>query len=304
MKGNYAAGIVLFNPEISRLENNIESIKGQVELVILFDNGSSNINEIDELINKNGYKNVKIIKSSKNKGIAYALNIITNNARELGYEWILTLDQDSVTQSGTIEEFDKYTTLKDVAIICPYVIDKRRKNIKYDSKNKEYEEIDFAITSGSLININIWDKIGKFDEWLFIGLVDNDYCERVNLLGYKILQINKVILDHELGNLRASKFEKVYLKLGDMLSSETIKKLSYKREVSALRLYYSTRNLLYMHKKYKIYEKNKYSMTYIIKNSISNILRGKNKIKLAKQVYKGFIDGLNKEAEQFNVNKI
>lgn len=35
------AGIVLFNPEISRLKENITHILGQVDRLILVDNGSS-----------------------------------------------------------------------------------------------------------------------------------------------------------------------------------------------------------------------------------------------------------------------
>ena len=40
------AGIVLFNPEISRLKENITHILGQVDRLILVDNGSSNKEEI------------------------------------------------------------------------------------------------------------------------------------------------------------------------------------------------------------------------------------------------------------------
>ena len=40
------AGIVLFNPEINRLKENITHILGQVNQLILVDNGSNNKEEI------------------------------------------------------------------------------------------------------------------------------------------------------------------------------------------------------------------------------------------------------------------
>ena len=40
------AGIVLFNPSISRLKSNISAISCQVEKVFLQDNGSANVDEV------------------------------------------------------------------------------------------------------------------------------------------------------------------------------------------------------------------------------------------------------------------
>lgn len=37
------AGIVLYNPEIGRLQENIDAIYQQVDTVLLIENGSSNI---------------------------------------------------------------------------------------------------------------------------------------------------------------------------------------------------------------------------------------------------------------------
>ena len=43
----YIAGIVLYNPDLGRLKENIESICKQVDKVILIDNGSDNRREIE-----------------------------------------------------------------------------------------------------------------------------------------------------------------------------------------------------------------------------------------------------------------
>ena len=39
--------------------------------------------------------------------------------------------------------------------------------------------------------IDAWEQIGKFDEWLFIDLVDNEFCKRLIVSGYTILRLNE-----------------------------------------------------------------------------------------------------------------
>lgn len=90
----YIAGIVLYNPDLGRLKENIESICKQVDKVILIDNGSDNIREIEDLIKE--YLNCILLKNGENMGIAYALNQILKYAYENDVKWFLTLDQDSV----------------------------------------------------------------------------------------------------------------------------------------------------------------------------------------------------------------
>ena len=81
----HAAGIVLFNPDIKRLEENISAISPQVGSLILVDNGSKNIDDIKKLIE--GYGNITYIRNDDNYGIAKALDQIINKADELGAEW-------------------------------------------------------------------------------------------------------------------------------------------------------------------------------------------------------------------------
>lgn len=299
MKEKCAAGIVLYNPEISRLKENIDSIIIQVGSLVLFDNGSKNIDEIEKLLNKYINYNIKLIKSYENKGIAYALNSIVNEACTQKYNWLITLDQDSITQNNTIKTFERYTHMDKVAIICPYIIDKRRKNINYNIPNEEITEIDFCITSGSLINVSICKEIGEFDEWMFIGLVDNDYCKRIKIHNYRIIRVNSIILDHELGDLYPSKYEVVYLWLEKKLGISLFGKLSYKREVNAMRLYYATRNIIYMMKKYESRNFRIKSCIFLIKNSLFSIMRGNNKIYLIRSIKKGIIDGCRSKTEIF-----
>ena len=112
------AGITLFNPDVARLEENISSIYGQVDRVICVDNGSDNIKSIEDCVLKN-WKNITIIKNGKNEGIAKALNQMFEFAIEQQYEYVLTLDQDSVCPDNIIEEYNKYLDEHKLGSLCP-----------------------------------------------------------------------------------------------------------------------------------------------------------------------------------------
>lgn len=282
-----AAGIVLYHPDYFKLKQNLEAITCQVKTVYCYNNGLGD-NNIEELLNE--FTNVVLIGNGTNDGLSIAINMMASLAMTSGSTWFLTLDQDSVCQQGMLEEFGKYTSDTSIGAICPLMVDKRRPVV--DQHSGPVESVNFCITSGCFMNLDVFQKIGKLDEYLFIGLIDNDYCHRLKVHGFEILRINNMELDHELGNLTPSRFSKVYLFLGELLKSEKIKALSYKRSVSPLRVYYSTRNIVYLSKKYPNDAVQEFSKVYAIKNGLSNVVRGQDKIKILKAFIKGYNDGV------------
>lgn len=69
------AGIVLYNPDLKLLEENIRSVCGQVEHVIFVDNASNNVYATYNLIQKVLQDNqFSYIQNDNNYGIAKALN--------------------------------------------------------------------------------------------------------------------------------------------------------------------------------------------------------------------------------------
>lgn len=227
--GGIAAGIILFNPDLMRLRENIEAIHTQVELLVLIDNHSDNLAEIEREYSH--YENIVIIKNEQNLGIAKALNQAMNYCQSKGYTWVLTLDQDSVCPPNLIIEYNKYIDNPDVAILSPVIEDRNMRERSLEQHvAPSCEEIDRCITSATLTNVNIWKNLGGFDEIMFIDLVDLEYCKRVQQNGYKILRINTVKLLHEVGHITQPK-----------LFFWRIQVLNH----SAFRKYYIARNTLY-----------------------------------------------------------
>lgn len=304
-----AAGIVLFNPDIQRIYKSLDSLSKQINIVILYNNGAD-IKKL--LLNKfNDKLKIIIIGNGSNVGIATALNEIMNVATQEHIHWVLTLDQDSIIPDNLFKEFNKHIFDEKLAIICPQTIDFRRKYMTIISTpNSEY--IDMCITSGSYTNVNIWNKLNGFDDYLFIDLVDNDYCKRVRLSGYKILKLNKVILDHQYGSLqeRHPLIQKISLWMGKTLHNTNISKLSFKRKVNPIRVYYENRNIIYLNKKYKAYGgigyKNHHCKTYLgffFTFSVYSLLVGDDKKGIFKAIKQGIKDGKQKKAEMWVVSK-
>lgn len=197
----FAVGIVLFNPKIERLKTNIIAIYSQVDRLYLFDNGSNDIENLEYFLRD--FLDVKLIQSNENVGVAKALNILVMKAIEDGYEWIVTLDQDSVAPSNLISEYQKYVGIEEIGMLCCKIIDRNFGERAFNKKHdKGTEFVSLCITSASAVNVNAWKRVGGFCEKMFIDAVDFDICMSLREYGYKILKINDVKLLHEVGHSR------------------------------------------------------------------------------------------------------
>ena len=63
-------------------------------------------NSDDDIIRYQDTKKIKYIKLHENKGIAYALNKGAKEAIAQGFDWLLTLDQDSQITKEIIEHIE------------------------------------------------------------------------------------------------------------------------------------------------------------------------------------------------------
>lgn len=289
------AGLVMFNPDRERFLECLNIVLSQFDKLIVFDNVGDNEHMFD------GLERVVYFTEHANKGIAYGLNKIMEQAEIMGYEWVVTLDQDTVIPNDMASSFTAFTHLDNVAIISPQVIDKRRKYLKLNESTKEIVDVDFCITSASCTNVSIWRKIGGFDEKLFIDFVDNDYCKRVRLLGCRILQIPSLVIDQQFGNITLKSPRKVrfYMWLSRVMNNKNIAKLTYHKEVSPLRVYYVHRNLIYLNKKFVDYGgigyENFYCKSFVgflLYFTLPSLVRGSQKLKILKAIVKGLKDGI------------
>lgn len=189
------AGVVTYNPQLERLRENLNAIVPQVEKVLVFDNGSTSVDEIVTALETYG-SSIELINNGKNAGMAGALNRISKRCLDDGAHYVIMLDQDSVVPEGFVDILLEHTG-DDIGITAPFIMD--RNNVKIMEMDVEVEQSIMVITSGALINLEVWDQVGGYDENLFVDWVDYDYCDNVILHGYRILKIRKAVLLHEIG---------------------------------------------------------------------------------------------------------
>lgn len=264
------ACIITYNPDTARLADNIEMIVRQTSLVIIVDNGSANYEKIVEL-KEATLGSVLLARNERNMGIAAALNRGFSIARNMGFDWCISLDQDSVATPNLVSSLSK-SIRESVAIVCPSLQDR---NYKAKSSNSGIHEVQQCITSGSLTRVYAWESVKGFDERMFIDGVDFDFCYRLVENGWKIFQNDTVILIHEIGKI-------------------TIKKFLWKTVIiknhSAMRKYYISRNIIYIAKKRR--KPLLLAFAKVIKQSLIVLVYENNKIKKTNAILRGLFDGI------------
>lgn len=204
MESEIFAGIVLYNPDINRLKENIDAIYEQVKMVVLFDNGSNNYKDIIAI--KEQYNDIHIIFSDKNVGIAEALNRLMQFGLNKKIKWMLSLDQDSVCESKYVKKMEGYLDIEPkLGIVAPVIRD-RNVGIVGHNPVKKYQHVNTCITSGAFTNIKAWKQIGGFDKKMFIDSVDFEFCFRMRKNGFGVIQVRDVILLHEIGKSEKKRF--------------------------------------------------------------------------------------------------
>lgn len=275
--------IISYNPDNNLLDS-VNLLENQVEKIIIVDNGSKKekVKEIN-LIRDINKEKIEVIFNEENLGIATALNMGVKSALKQGYKWILTMDQDSKVSKNMVEKmFEVYNSIdekerKDILSIFPNFVDERVQSIEENSDMDSYEYVDADITSGNLLRAEVFDRVGFFDDSLFIDLVDTDFCMRLNEKNIKMIKVRDAILYHSLGE------------------SQSVKSIFGKFNTSnhsALRRYYMTRNRFYTWEKYK--DLNSFTLnrdkSLFKKEFVKIVLGEKDKINKIKMVFKGYKD--------------
>lgn len=236
------AGVtVLYNPD-EKVIDNISSYIGELDKLYVVDNSEKD--------NSSKFKHNKIeyISNGGNLGIATALNIGATNAIKDGFNWLLTMDQDSYFNKNGINEMveflekikeDKFiekiidAKYNKIGIISPFHLTKVS---SLEPPKVGIENYFNVMTSGNIINLQAYKKVNGFKDWLFIDCVDMDFCMNLEANGYKVIRLNYVKLNHS---------------LGDCVFKKILTKQMYSLNHSALRRYYIVRNRHYLYDMYK-----------------------------------------------------
>ena len=239
MSQKIAGCVVLYNPgEV--LLGHMDSYIDGLSVLILIDNSPLPDKMLAEKI-RLAFPGVVYQWMGENKGIAKALNVAAEIAISHSCKWLLTMDQDSRFQKNELLSFidsidEVITRHPRAAIISPSHDVHEQINSRGAA---EFQVIRTAMTSGNLLNLDVFTAVGGFAEKLFIDFVDHEYCLRVREKGYLIVRNNNVTLQHSLGRFEVKSI--LGLKIG-------ISNHNYRRR------YYITRNGVFTIRKYIFFD--------------------------------------------------
>lgn len=272
---NIAVLIVSYNPD-ERLVSSINNLKkiDAIGNILIVDNSEC---ENLVILKVSKESKVQVICNKKNLGIAAAQNKGMQLLNEYGFEWVLTLDHDTIIYETLINKYIDYINKNDcydVGILCTDYYDIGTGKKKFGFNNKQ--EICETISSGSLLNVKILMKLGGMKEFYFIDQVDNEYCYRIRKNKYKIVLLPGADMEHRLGNIKVYHF----------LSKEFC---VYNQP--PIRTYYRTRNIILFMREYTDSYLWRIKRKDLLKDLVKIVFE-KQRLKKYKMFIKGLIDGI------------
>ena len=264
--------VTTYFPDFKKLQANISTYLEQLDYLFIWENTPKEKSRVAAFFK--GQEKIIIRTTGDNEGIAKDLNTITQWAIEHGYEYVLTMDQDSAFQPG---DFPKYLDI---------VSQNDQNNIGLwtpaykNTGSKSLLEKEITMTSGSIVKTSVIKVYGFFSEELFIDLVDSEYCFRIRKNGYRIIQASPIVLKHQLGYKKVNKWGIVTI------------------NYSALRTYYIVRNWFLVYRQYPEQllaacgPKRKFYTYTLLYRSVKIILFEDHKIDKLKALFLGIYHGL------------
>lgn len=239
-----ACVIVWYNPEELGTNTAIQNILNYSEYfghIFIIDNSNNNNYDFAVQIPNSVY-----IPNLENLGIARALNQGCEKALESGYDWVMTMDQDSNWNKENLllylSESEKLALIDEKNVSFSPLLIGNKRSILSDIKHKiikennytMYQFVDRVITSGNILKLAIWKLLEGFNESLFIDEVDHEFCYRLRERGYKIIEIYTCSMSHNMG------INKKYF-------------FPHPCQHTGVRIYYMVRNMLFIKKNYYVY---------------------------------------------------
>jgi rhamnosyltransferase len=230
------AVMITYHPSAAMLDV-VSAILVQVQGLVVVDNGS-NTEELQALRAESRTLGFQLIENGENLGVAEALNQGVRWAQKQGYPWVIFFDQDSNITQGFVHQMFaawKCHPARDrVASIHPRYKDPESGIEMLVTHDSDGEPL-LPMTSGSVMPVWIFEKVGWFASEYFIDVVDWEYCFRIRAAGFLVIEARNAILLHAPGKPTKSTF------LGHTF---------VQTHHTAMRRYYITRNRIVFCRRY------------------------------------------------------
>jgi rhamnosyltransferase len=218
------AVVVTYQPELGSLFRLLRALVPQVSLTVVVDNGSAA--NIAEWLPQCLHGNVVVIPLEENRGIASAQNIGIAKAKEKGADYVILSDQDSLPHDAMVGELLSVAEHlrgdgKRLACVGPRYVDPRHDNPppflhvqglrlkRLTCDGNPVVPVDYLVSSGCLIPMDVIEHVGPMREDLFIDYVDIEWGLRARHLEYQSFGVCTARMTHSLGETPIKLFSRM-----------------------------------------------------------------------------------------------
>lgn len=232
---NICAITTLYKPSNIELEN-LVNISMQVGILIVMDNSDVDMNNTKETFKTlpfNSHCKIIYFKNEGNLGIPKSFNRGIKIGRKLGASFFLFLDQDSFIEEGVVRRLilcrsgltafnlgimagNNIGTLKD-----GIKLKKLYYRIRHMNEDTNTIEVFHPIFSGWFVSDKLLEKVGPFNENLFLDASDHEYSFRILREGYRNFICKNAVIHHEIGRVLRVKL------LGFRITMNTSERMYY-----------------------------------------------------------------------------
>ncbi len=182
------AVVTVFLPDLKELSASIASYVDSVDRILLWRNSPVTFD----------HPKVELCGDGTNQGISAALNYAWHYAQEHGYDWILTMDQDTrwIDFKSFLDEVTGECAPE--GIFVPRMAD--------EPARSGFTEVTELITSGTLQRTETATRLGGWRTDFLVDGIDFDYGMKARLAGISIYKVASGAIDHHLGSPQTRKF--------------------------------------------------------------------------------------------------
>lgn len=204
-----AAVIVAYRPD-RHFADRVRRIGSQVARVIIVDNSGDSARAVD--LRRLAGENVEIIENDRNLGVATALNQGVGRASELRLSWVVMLDHDSSVDEDMLTRlaaiYDEYPAPREIGLIAANARSRTsgRLAVRAGETGARYLEVKTTITSGSVLAVAAYNRVGPFRDDFFVDGIDLEYCLRLRRYRFRVLCSRSALMTHAGGEGRERRF--------------------------------------------------------------------------------------------------
>ena len=193
--------VTLYFPD-ENVKKNITQLSHFVDNIVLLDNTPDS----DNSTLFSGLEKTEYIAYKENLGLSEAFNRYLKSLKENNY--IIFFDQDSFCPENLVEQLKRDYSfcckrLGKKGIVGPAYFEKNANQLMIPKQKKEISEgiyqVKSIITSGMFTELEVLQKIGFWNEEVFLDMADWDLCWRVLKNNFFCCLTRNVILSHRLG---------------------------------------------------------------------------------------------------------